>query len=231
MRIRYLGTGLIVLIVVFGGYGIFKVSGLWDDVSNKLPSKMSVSSGAEVYDPETIKGSSKFSELSEWFDIPLEDLGRAFNVPEDLWDTVANKDLENLYGDMSVEIGNGSVKLFVALYSNIQFDISEETYLPESAVDILIEKGNLSTEQLTYVNNHQIILSDSINTEHDEYVFEIKGKTTFQEVIAAGLSKDDIEDLLGVKIPFTTSVIKDFCTENNLEFSLVKEKIVEALNK
>lgn len=238
MKIKYYSTALIVLVILFGGYGIFKVVGLWDDVSDKAPTTIVNSDGSSIYDPSSIRGSSKFIELSEWFNIPLEDLGNAFNVPSDLWETFANKDLEVLYSDLDVELGNGSVKLFVALYTGLPYEIEEETYLPTQAVNLLTDKANLSSEQVEYINKYKLDLPENLTVNlsekeetDSEIPVEVKGKTTFKEVIDAGVEKEVIEEILGLDIPSVNAIIRDFCIDNELEFSYVKESLTEEMNK
>lgn len=109
------------------------------------------------YDPMDIRGSYKFSEISNLFKVPLSDLAGAFMIKENA-DTFACKDLEKIYADAPNEIGTGSVKLFVALYVNVPVDLTEETYLPEAAVQILKAKGTLSAEQIAYLEKHTVKL-------------------------------------------------------------------------
>lgn len=109
------------------------------------------------YDPMDIRGSYKFSEISDLFKIPVSDLASAFYIKENA-ESFACKDLEKIYADAPNEIGTGSVKLFVALYVNVPVDLTEETYLPEAAVQILKAKGTLSAEQIAYLEKHTVKL-------------------------------------------------------------------------
>ncbi len=60
---------------------------------------------------------------------------------------------------------------------------------------------------------------------------EIKGKTTFADLLAWGLNKEAIEQVLGMSMPSDTSVkVKDFCTANGLSFEPVKTALQAALD-
>lgn len=64
-------------------------------------------------------------------------------------------------------------------------------------------------------------------TEHEEPL--IKGTTTFQQLLDAGIEKAQIEAILGANMPPTNQLIKDYCVQNGLSFSEVKTAI-EALS-
>ena len=62
----------------------------------------------------------------------------------------------------------------------------------------------------------------------------ISGRTTFKQIISQGVSKEDIEAAIKMKIPDTSKVIRDFCDENKLAFHDVKasiEQLVAAIKK
>lgn len=247
MKLNHKHVALLVIVVLIGGYTGFKLSGIWDRATDSTPKKIEIENEnkefVEVYDPAEIRGSAKFKELSEWFDIPIEVLGNAFMIPKDQWDTFANKNLETIYGELAeagTEIGNGSVKYFIALYKKLPYEIdpNEPEYLPVSAVEILKEQGGLSEETLKAIEVYSVELPKIAESEvsdkleiaeesHGEELFEVKGKTTFQEVIANGMPEDRIEEILGRKLPQTTMVIRDYCEKEEIEFSSIKESINE----
>ncbi len=155
------------------GIALSMVLGLWTTESAKVPRRLSqsqttVQSAAQgqgsgenqnqvQYDPMDIRGSYKFSEIGGLFKIPVSDLASAFNVKENA-ENFAVKDLEKIYAGASNEIGTGSVRLFVALYVKVPVDLTADTYLPETAVQILKAKGTLSSEEAAYVEKHTVKL-------------------------------------------------------------------------
>jgi len=152
-----LATSLV--IILFGGILISSYINMWQTESTKVPNIIEVGSFKGEYNPEDIKGSYSFGDVSELFSIPLEDLTFAFNIPEDINPSeFKNKDLEKLYLDLEFEIGNGSVKLFVALYKGLPYSLDTDTYLLENAVQILKDKANLTKEQLEFLNNHTVYI-------------------------------------------------------------------------
>ena len=146
------------------------------------------------------------------------------------------KELEAQYEDSAAEIGTASVRLFVALYTGLPYDLTVETsYLPESAVQILQTRG-LTVEQSDYLANHSVSL-DALPTAEavvetapaaEEEVADtfIKGKTTFAEVLSWGVTQEQIEAVLGLPMPSENlTVIKDFVVENGLDFETVKSEL------
>lgn len=53
----------------------------------------------------------------------------------------------------------------------------------------------------------------------------IKGKTTFKEVLAWGVTKAQIEKVLGRPMPSEGTVIKDWCTKEGLEFGTIRDAL------
>ena len=72
--------------------------------------------------------------------MPATDLAMAFGLQEDA-DAAAYsvKSLEEVYSNLEggIEIGTSSVRLFIALYTNLPFEITDAIYLPRPAVEIL----------------------------------------------------------------------------------------------
>lgn len=53
----------------------------------------------------------------------------------------------------------------------------------------------------------------------------IKGKTTFKEILAWGVTKAQIEKVLGRPMPLEGTVIKDWCTKEGLEFGTIRDAL------
>jgi len=187
MKIRSKTLGAIIAIVIFGGIMGASALGLWTTKSVKNPARIQLSesvgqaageiAGTGAYDPAGIRGNHQFGEISEMFDIPLEILSRAFALPADV-DPAAfrNQDLDSIYPEFEgeQEIGNGSVKWFVALYTGLPFELEDEeeaTYLLRPAVDILKSQADLTAEQIAYLDAYTIetdIVNAESNTPKDE---------------------------------------------------------------
>lgn len=160
MKIKSATLGILVVGIVFGGILAASAMDLWITESTKIPDKI-VEAGVEgAYDPADIKGSYTFGDVSELFEIPLEDMAFAFDLPEDVEpSTFKNKDLEVIYADQELEVGTGSVRMFVALYKGLPYESTEETYFLSNAVQILKEKAALTQEQIAYLDSHTVTIS------------------------------------------------------------------------
>jgi hypothetical protein len=259
MRLNSKILASLIIVFIFGGMGLASAFGLWQTETEKIPAKFAEGEAAGQYNPEDIRGSYGFADISQLFDIPLEVLAKAFELPDTIDpNSFKNKDLELLYEDKlpeGQEIGNQSVQLFVALYKGLPFEITEDIYLPQQAVRILRSQAALSEAQLAYLDAHAIILGQSTDQvemstdqqsanenpanvegvsvsesdqasfeaeEHEEGEVLIKGKTTFQEVLDWGVSREAIEKIIGGDLPNALTAIKDYCLNEGLEFSQVK---------
>jgi hypothetical protein len=58
----------------------------------------------------------------------------------------------------------------------------------------------------------------------------IKGSTTFDDVLKFGITQEQIESVIGDDMPPGSQKVKDYCTENGLAFSTIKEELNELLN-
>jgi len=264
MKLGFKSLGFIIAIVIFGGILGASALGLWNTKSIKSPSniKNNESINANVgenvgtgsYSPADIRGSHSFGEISELFDIPLETLCRAFALPADV-DLInfINQDFETIYPQFEgeQEIGNGSMKWFVALYTGLPFgfeDDEEATYLLRPAVDILMSHSELTVEQIAYLDAH-IIDMDFEEVEYDlpdesqhseveeierkQDAMVVAGKTTFADLLDWGIPSEKIESIIGNEIPNRLTLVYDYCVENGLSFGNIKSELqveVDALD-
>ncbi len=53
----------------------------------------------------------------------------------------------------------------------------------------------------------------------------INGSVTVQQVLAAGITKDQLLEVLGTELPPGNQVLRDFCQQNGLSFSTVKNQL------
>jgi hypothetical protein len=241
MKLKSGFLALIVVTVLFGGILISNSMGWWVTESTKKAAVFTEGEFAGMPNPADIRGSYTFGDIEKNFGVPIEVLAQAFHVPVDDAVVFPVKELEALSGTSEVEIGTASVRLFVAFYSGLPYDLSgAEIYLTDSAVEILSTR-TLSSEQMDYLNSHTISLSESVNQsaepapeleaqssvdtpEGTEAL--IKGKTTLAEVLSWGVSQEAIEKVLGLPMPAETlTVIKDFAISNGLDFETIKENL------
>ena len=248
MRLTSKPLGLIVLAIFVGGISLSTWMGWWQTESTKEPVKYDEGEFAGSYNPADIRGSYTFGDINRVFEIPMTDLANAFLLPEGDQANMKVSELESIYvtaAENGMEIGTGSVRLFVAYYLGLPFDTNEE-FLPAPASEILKNRNNLSAEQITYLENHSVpleilgqapqtesteveetpVLATIVPEEHTEEEDQtIKGKTTFREVLDWGVSQEDIEIVLGVGMPNPLTNIKDFCLEQGLEFTTIKTNL------
>ena len=157
MRIAPRWMAVSVFTILFGGILLSIALGEWTTKSTKEPLTFSEGEFAGEYNPADIRGSYTFGDISELFDIPLQDLAVAFRVSEPDVVAVSLKTLEERFIDLGVDLGTSSVRLFVALYKGLPFDLNgEDTYLLAEATALLKQKATLSPEQLAYLENHTV---------------------------------------------------------------------------
>lgn len=220
MKIKSWQIALTVIVVIFGGTMLSGMFGLMGEEDEKTPARYE----SGEYDPYDIRGSYTFGEISEFFSIDIDVLSEAFGVTGDM----QTKDLESLYGEEEMEIGNSSVQLFVAIYNGIE-PLYDEQYFPVSAVTVLKRDVDLDEDTLSYLESHQIdtepVISD-VEAEEGEYEEAlIKGNTTFGQLLDYGIKKEEIEEIIGAEMPAAAETVRNYCTSNGLTFSDIKYKL------
>jgi hypothetical protein len=237
---------VIVLVMLFGGIFFSSAMGWWATESTKEPVKFTDGEFAGMANPADIRGSYTFGDIAKSFDVPPEILAQAFGVTSEDPAAFAIKELEAVYLDSGFEIGTASVRLFVAYYAGLPFDTTDqEIYLPQSAADILLTRGNLAPEQVAYVEQHTVMPSESAPEEQpvgeatpapaessaasEEYI--VKGKTTFGDLISWGVPKAVIEQLIGVPMPDPAMKVKDYASANGLDFETLKTALQAEVDK
>lgn len=234
----------IVFVILFGSIAFTTAMNWWQTESRKVPAKFSEGEAAGEYNPADIRGSYTFQDIENAFQVPLTDLAAAFGIPASGDPgAFAVKELEALYATQAAagqEIGTASVRYFVALYTGLPYEISEEVFLPSPAVEILKRLGVLTVEQQTYLDTHTVDLTavpsditapaaatpqaDATEVVHTESAegTTIKGKTTFQELLDWGVEQTVIEGIIGGPLPAGGIKVKDYCTAQNLDFEGIK---------
>lgn len=243
-RIRYKGVVVTTIFLLFSGVYVSQAIGVWYTESEKVP----VINDQGEYDPGDIRGSYTFGDIENIFTITSTELAQAFSLEAKVPEEINVKDLEDIFEDLPVEIGTSSVRYFVSLYTGIESKLAEPVPLPRSALPLLEEKEWM-TEELynvlkasavdldlkdydAYINGDETTTQTNLSEEsHDESSIAVKGKTMVQEVLDAGLSKETIEEILGVEIESNTQVIRDICTNNGISFSEVKDALNEKISE
>lgn len=237
MKIKSKVLAVIVLVIFFGGIALSVAFNLWETESTKTPEKITRGEFAGENDPSDIRGSYSFADIEKAFDIPVDVLAKAFGVSyaEDPAGLKA-KNIEELYRELETEdkeIGTDAVKLFVSLYTGLPHTPEETTALPNPAVSILKQLGTLTEEQLGYLEKIKIDISqfkgeitlEEAETHEESEDRTIKGKTTFNNLLEWGLSREDIKAALGIEMGARPLTIRDFCKEKGIEFSSAKAKL------
>jgi hypothetical protein len=238
---------LIVLVIFLGGIAISSAMGWWATESTKVPVTFSEGEFAGQADPADIRGSYTFGDIANSFAVTPEVLAQAFGVTEGDPAVFAVKELEAMYLDSGFEIGTASVRMFVAFYSGLPFDTTgQQIYMPQSATDILLARGTLTDEQITYLETYTVnvaelapvaepvvesspIPAQAPSTTSEQY--SVKGKTTFGELITWGVPQETIEQLIGAPMPDPAMTVKDYASANSLDFETLKPALQAEVDK
>jgi len=238
MKIKISTLAISMLVIIFGGILIASVLGVWGSKSELEQINARYDGMDAGLDPAQIRGSFSFAEVSEFFGIPLDVLAEAFMLPETVDPQYFyNRDMEALFGAVLTEdqeIGNSAVQYFVALYTGLPYQQSEEMYLPQAAVDILKAQAELTDEQIAYLDAHTVqidpgdllaALGTDGEEEHDQNEAVVKGTTTFYDVLNWGVTETDLMAVLNGEMPPTNILIRDYCTQVGLEYGIVKAEL------
>jgi hypothetical protein len=239
---------IIVLVLMLGGISFSSAMGWWATESTKQPVTFTEGEFAGMANPADIRGSYTFGDIDKSFNIDPQILTQAFDIVTDNHAAFAVKDLEAIYLDSGFEIGTASIRLFVAYYNGLPFDTTGlEIYMPQSATDILLACGNLSPEQIAYLEAFTVNVGEAavpvveepvaevtpvateVHTETEAYV--IKGKTIFGELITWGVSQETIEGIISAPMPDPAMKIKDYTTANGLVFETLKTTLQAEVDK
>lgn len=242
MKLNSFTLGGLIFVLLFGGIGFSSAMNWWQTETQKVPVKYTEGEAAGEYNPADIRGSYTFGEVSELFGVPLADLQTAFRIPADS-DPAAYqlKSLEEQFADLPVEIGTGSVRMFVAFYKGLPFDLAaaEETYLFAEAAEILDRQGKLTPEQAAYMNGHlagveagaelesvpAAPVTQPEEAEHEPEAGLVTGKTSFQDLLDWGVPQETIEAILGEPLPAPQLLVKDYASSKGITFSELKGKL------
>jgi hypothetical protein len=240
MKLNKISLIILIFVIFFGGIFVSKSIGLWQTESSKQPKKITSGKFQDMPDPEDIRGSYSFQDIESAFEVKASVLATAFNIQTDKPEEIQAKDLESIYSNLGedIEIGTGSIKLFVALYTGLPY--AGDDYILNKSVDVLKEDGKWTDEMESLLKDRIIDVNEksTFSPTEEEKPIEtheteeaIKGKTAVSEIIYWGLSQEEIENILGVEIENVNLLVKDICTANGLQFSDIKNQLNDALSK
>lgn len=252
-KLKPFSLALAIIVLMFGGIAVGDSMNYWVTKSSKVPATYTSGEFKGVYNPADIRGSYSFEDISKNFEIPVEHLAIAFGLSDDIdANSYQCKKLESDYAiaaEKGFEIGTDSVRIFVALYKGLPIEL-EDTYIPAAAYQVLKDNASLTQEQINYLDAHTVDISKlevvqaaevpSASVTEDPQNQEsgtkgtgdynsadqlIKGKTTFAELMDWGVSKEEIEQVLGTEMPNAALTVRDFCAQQGIEFSAIKEAL------
>ncbi len=234
-----------IIIAAFGfGISLSMVFNLWRTESSKVPARYASGEFAGEYNPGDIRGSYTFGDIEEAFGVPATILGQTFGLgPEEAPDAYQVKRLEDSYGELTDggEVGTDAVRLFISLYLGRPYTAEETTRLPAPALDLLRER--LAPADIDALRTITVELSElpQISAEADTTETEataaplargeVKGNTTFGELLEWGLTKEEIEGILNLPMGPRTVTVRDYVKEKGLEFSLYRTALQELVNR
>lgn len=258
MTLTSKSLAFLVFFIMFGGIALSTALGWWETESTKQPAKYTEGEFAGQANPADIRGSYTFGDIANSFDVTSETLAQAFQVTTKEPATFAIKELESIYLDSGYEVGTNSVRLFVAYYLGLPFDVTgQEIYLPKPAVDILANHAMLTPEQLTYIQSHTADVQPASNADLEpdpaqstesaseagstqggseagtssEQDYYVKGKTVFGDLLRWGIPKETIEQIIGTSMPDPAMKVKDFALANGLDFETIKTQLQVEVDK
>lgn len=258
MRLTSKPLAIIIVLIMFGGIFFSSALGWWHTESTKEAAAYTEGEFAGQANPADIRGSYTFGDVEKNFGVPVALLAQAFGVQTDDPAAFAVKGLEEMYQESPQEVGTASVRLFVAFYLGLPIDLSTDMYLPESAA-VILRTRSLSAEHVAYLEAHLVPdlgseaaqPADSVQStsqpdastvkltpetiaEHTPVAEDgtLKGKTTFAELMEWGLKAETIEQVLGMPMPAAPGMtVKDFCSQNGLDFETIKPALQSELDK
>ena len=249
----------IVVVLLFGGIFISSAMGWWQTESTKEAATLTSGEFAGQANPADIRGSYTFGDVDKNFGISPTVLAEAFGVKDSNLAAFTVKGLEGMYTGSAQEVGTSSVRLFVALYKGMPYDLSTDTYLPESAAAILRTR-TLTSEQAAYLAAHTVpnpgvapaasapqtapqptpqaqtpsaqATPEAETPSASSTDRTVKGVTTFADVLGWGVSQATIEKVLGMSMPAAQATkIKDYCTERELNFETIRPALQAEVDK
>ena len=202
MKLKNLSVAVIVVAIIFGGILVSKGFNLWYTESQRVPAKYQTGDFKGEYNPEDIRGSYSFGDIESNFGVKSEVIAWAFGINKENSELVKYK------------------------------------YIQESAYKLWIAEGKLDDKLkaellplVIKVEGSNVTISEKTEEHEETAIFEIKGKTTVQEVINMGVPLEVIEEILGIKIKNNNLSIRDIALDEGKSFSEVKAALQEHIDE
>jgi hypothetical protein len=229
----------VIVLVMFGGILVSKAAGWW--ITETVREPVSYTAAEAEFEglpnPADIRGSFTLGDISRFFQIPMDVLVSAFSlVNADETFRVGN--LEGLIepSEDGGEIGTDSIRLFAARYAGLPYIPDEGTLLPLSALNALegiLTPADIDALRAIAVETGEIDASAVVEEDHDEEetVAEIKGGTTFYDLLQWGVSSGEIEAVLGREMGPTSQTVRDFVLAAGLDYNSAKAALQELVDR
>ncbi len=96
-----------------------------------------------------------------------------------------------------------------------------------SGYGIAKSTGLWTTTGRKFISTNTEVVHDE--EDNDENEMKVNAKTTFEELFENGITKENVKEIFGIENIEYTGNIKEFCNNNDLEFSEVKEILTNKL--
>jgi hypothetical protein len=214
MRLSPILYGVFVLVIFLGVVNGFKAAGIWS-ISGKI-----TSSGEAVQplaeDVNSIKGWMTLEQITTAYNVPLVEILSYFNLPADTPASTAIKDLE------SEEFSVTDLRDWLQ---------SGPGPTPEATPTIPPAPPTVTLATPTVIIIDEPIEATPSPTEHVAADKTITGKTTFQEIIDWGVPEEVIRQIIGSDLPVHSMVVKDYITQQGIQFSTIKTALQVEVDK
>lgn len=214
MRINPLIYGVLVLFVFLGTILGFQAAGVWS-VSGKLTADGDAVQPSAA-DVNTIKGWMTLEQITDTYGVPLAEILEQFDLPGDTPASTAIKDLESDLFSV--------IELRAWLLERAGTDPLSESITASSS-------ASAPTATPTLASVLETPAATPSPTDHVATDGTITGRTTFQELLDWGVSRQTIQAIIADDLPSASTTIKDFITQKGMEFSPVKTSLQEALDQ
>jgi hypothetical protein len=165
-------------------------------------------------DVDTIKGWMTLEQITEVYDVSLEDLLAHFNLPDDTPASTAIKDLE-------------SEEFSVTNLRDWLQSLGISTQPAETQPPLPITPTPAVTSTATPAQ----LEATPLPTEHITLEKTVTGKTTFQDLLDWGVSEEIIAQIIGGDLPALNALVKDYVTQQGIQFSTIKTALQAEVEK
>ena len=201
MRIHPFVYGILVLAIFLGVIYGFQAAGFWS-VSGRVDSR-----GRDIQpmgsDTSSIKGWMTLGQITSTYNVSLEEIIDAFNLPPD---TSQDAELKSLESDT---FSVSDLRLWLQSYT------PREKSIP-TATPTVAPTPTKSPESI------------EIYTEEE---LKVSGMTTFQNLLDWGLTQETIETVMGLPMPDTSLLIRDYLRGQGVQFSVIKVALQVEVDK